>query len=169
MPSIIQSTRCKSTISSLLLSTFTNNHENTKITPKKHFKNPGLRGFGCAARPEVTVPAVIRSSADWESNQTNNRQHKNKHNNVAGSSSSSRKKKNKNKNKNAQQLQSVLMDDPIGSVGVQDLWCGDASAAASVDCVRPLSSGHNNRGKIDLDKLHHREVLFILFYFIFNF
>ncbi|XP_057516206.1 uncharacterized protein LOC130797586 isoform X1 [Amaranthus tricolor] len=141
MPLIIQSTRCKSTISSLLLSTFSN-RENTqnRNNPKKTFKNSALRGFGCTAQPEVTVPAVIRSSADWDDRE------KKKKNGV-----SSKKKKKKN-----QHLQSggVIMEDSIGSVGVQDLWCGDASAAASVDCVRPLSS----RGKIDLDKIHHREL-----------
>ncbi|KAL2934198.1 E3 ubiquitin-protein ligase MBR1 [Bienertia sinuspersici] len=136
MPSIIQSTGCKSTISSLLLSTFTN-HENphNKNNARKSFKNSSLRGFGCTAQPEVTVPAVIRSSADWEEKEKKKKKKKNG------------KKKNKKIN---QQFQGVLMDEQIG---VQDLWCGEASAAASVDCVRPVSG----RGKIDLDKLHQRE------------
>lgn len=147
MSSIIQSTRCKSTISSLLLSTFTN-HENTrnKNYPKKTLKSSTLRGFGCTAQPRVTVPAVIRSSADWEENEMKQK----KKNKNGGNSNSTKKKKKK-----SQQLQSVIMEESFGSVGVQDLWCGDASAAASVDCVRPVVSG--GRGKIDLDKIHHRE------------
>ncbi|XP_021727569.1 uncharacterized protein LOC110694703 [Chenopodium quinoa] len=150
MPSIIQSTRCKSSISSLLLSTFSTNHETSKFTPKTR----SLRGFGCAARPEVTVPGVIRSSADWETSRQNKSDNKNKNNNNCNNNNDSKKKKKKNgKKKNVQQLQGALMEDPIG---VQDLWCGDASAAASVDCVRPLSNNFN-RGKIDLDKLQHRE------------
>lgn len=86
---------------------------------------------------------------------------KNKNNNGSGSgtgtgsgSSCSKKKKKKNKN----ELQGgVLMEETIGCS--QDLWCGDASAADSVDCVRPLPPPPPppNRGKIDLDKLTHRE------------
>lgn len=126
IPSIIQSTRCKSNISSLLLSTFTSTNENTATNKKK---NSTFRGMGCAASAQVSVPEVIRTSANWEGKKGRRKKHK--------------------KNKGSNQ------DVP------SDVWCGPgigftSDAAASVDCVvsrRPVSG----RGKIDGDKINHRE------------
>ncbi|KAK9684237.1 hypothetical protein RND81_10G195800 [Saponaria officinalis] len=140
----MQSTRSKSAISSLLLSTFsTNNHENPRKTDnrdknsgsKKYAKGSALLGFGCRAEQEVSVPGVIRTSANWAENGEKSKKKK--------KSTTTKKKKQK------QHLQGVLMMEE--SV-VQDLWCGvDLTAVASVDCVQPLPF----RNKIDLDQLHH--------------
>ncbi|KAK2439597.1 RING/U-box superfamily protein [Trifolium repens] len=69
---IIQSTRCKATISSLLLSTFSNettSQQPTNNNKKINFSSAAatIRGLGCtaAASHQVSVPAVIRASADW--------------------------------------------------------------------------------------------------------
>ncbi|GAB4861010.1 hypothetical protein Ancab_036171 [Ancistrocladus abbreviatus] len=160
IPSIIQSTRCKSTISSLLLSTFTNtqnknssNNGSNSENRKKGSRNSGLRGFGCTANPEVTVPAAIRTSAEWGEEKREKR-------NKKGGKSKERRKK-------GHQLSGGMeVGNQNESVGASDVWCGpgiggfhfasDVAAAASVDCVvstRPLSG----RGKIDIDKVHHRE------------
>ncbi|XP_023519760.1 uncharacterized protein LOC111783108 isoform X1 [Cucurbita pepo subsp. pepo] len=161
IPSIIQSTRCKSTISSLLLSTFSNNSTTAAneclpssiatIRKKNNFSSATFRGLGCtnAASQQVSVPAVIRTSADWEKKKT-------------------RKKKQKNsKNKTHQGIVDASHFHPNSSINsascldAQDVWCGPgiefaADAAASVDCVvaRRHASG---RGKIDLEKINQRE------------
>ncbi|KAK3019102.1 hypothetical protein RJ639_002712 [Escallonia herrerae] len=151
IPSIIQSTRCKSTISSLLLSTFTPTTSTTDepITTSKK-KNPTsakFRGLGCAAPPQVSVPAVIRTSASWEEKKGR------------------RKKKNKGGPGQGGLAMGAPTDNPpmvssSSCVVVPDVWCGPGigftTDAASVDCVvsrRPVSG----RGKIDGDKINHRE------------
>ncbi|KAL6178185.1 hypothetical protein ACLB2K_049704 [Fragaria x ananassa] len=160
-PSILQSTRCKSTISSLLLSSFTTTNEfsssSSSLTNKKKTNFPSsakFRGLGCtaSASQQVSVPAVIRSSADWE-----------------GGKKVKKKKNKKNvrsEYKDKSQNQGGV--DGLNSVACmdfQDAWCGpgigfSAETAGSVDCVvaRRNVSG---RGKIDGDHIrmnsHHRE------------
>ncbi|GFZ12235.1 RING/U-box superfamily protein [Actinidia rufa] len=56
MPSIPQFTGCKSSISSLLLS-----NPITATPKKKNFASGSFRGLGCAASPQVSVPAAIRT------------------------------------------------------------------------------------------------------------
>ncbi|KAG5014805.1 hypothetical protein AAZX31_08G048300 [Glycine max] len=161
IPSIIQSTRCKSTISSLLLSTFSNNTSSNNDTPttfnatahskkKSNFSASTFRGLGCTAgaSQQVSVPAVIRSSADWQGKKTRKKKHKR-------SSSSS-----KNKTFHG----GVLEGSNPECVDFQDVWCGpgigfstDAAAAASVDCVVARKNVSSARGKIDVDKITHRE------------
>ena len=101
------------------------------------------------------MPAIIRSSAQWDDERESSKKDKKK------------KKKVKKKGKQIQGGLNLMRDE---SIGVHDLWCGPgigSDAADSVDCVvsataRPLSG----RGKIDVDKLHHREVFYILLKFL---
>ncbi|GAB4845254.1 hypothetical protein Ancab_038664 [Ancistrocladus abbreviatus] len=161
IPSIIQSTRRKSTVSSLLLSTFSNtqtksyaNGSKSNDNRKKGSKHSGLRGFGCKAHPEVTVPAVIRMSAEWGEEKREMR-------NKKGGRSRERRKKGHQHNDGLIEGRSQN-----GSVGAQHVRCGPGiggfhhatDAAAPVDFVvstRPLSG----RGKIDIDKVHRREIM----------
>lgn len=161
IPSIIQSTRCKSTISSLLLSSFSNNSTSganeslpsSIITHRKknNFSSATFRGLGCtaSASQQVSVPAVIRTSADWEKKKTR------------------KKKQTNSKNKTQQGIVDGLHFHPNSSfnsascLDAQDVWCGpgigfSADTADSVDCVvaRRNVSG---RGKIDLEKMGSRE------------
>ncbi|KAI9096727.1 hypothetical protein K1719_025906 [Acacia pycnantha] len=92
IPSIIEFTHCKSTISSLLLSTFSNNSTNESIPSnginvagggRSKKKNNFLaaatfRGLGCTAGAshQVSVPAVIRTSADWQGKKARKKKHK---------------------------------------------------------------------------------------------
>ena len=94
------------------------------------------------------MPAVIRSSADWQGKKTRKKKHKR-------SSSSS-----KNKTFHG----GVLEGSNPECVDFQDVWCGpgigfstDAAAAASVDCVVARKNVSSARGKIDVDKITHRE------------
>ncbi|KAK9278501.1 hypothetical protein L1049_028067 [Liquidambar formosana] len=174
IPSLIQSTRCKSSISSLLFSTFSTNTTTTTTTTnddtdttannsnkKKNFTTSTFRGLGCAAPPQVSVPAVIRTSADWQEKKV-------------------RKKKQKKKSKTHQyQHQAVAMEGNTAtnpppppppppaaaaaassSSAPSDVWCGPgigfSAADASVDCVvsRRNVSG---RGKVDGEKVNPRE------------
>ncbi|KAI4347215.1 hypothetical protein L6164_008047 [Bauhinia variegata] len=159
IPSIIQSTRCKSTISSLLLSTLSNNSTNETMPgnvnggghnhkKKNNFSAASFRGLGCTAgaSQQVSVPALIRTSADWQGKKA-------------------RKKKHKRSNANGSKtVQGVLDGSNSGSanfVDFQDVWCGpgigfSADAAASVDCVVARKNA-SNRGKIDAEKISHRE------------
>lgn len=146
----------KSTISSIL-STFSPNSDDP---PKKKYSR--FRGLGCAAPAQVSVPAMIRTSANWEGKKV-------------------RKKKMK-KNKNCVSDDVVVdgvVDNAPATVPVQipasclvvpDVWCGPgiglSTDAASVDCVvsrRPVGS---SRGKVDIDKINVREVCFL---FLFKF
>lgn len=148
IPSIIQSSRCKSTLSSLIISNPTENNTHKK----KNFTSATFRGLGCAASPQVSVPAVIKTSASWDA----------------------KKVKKKKKQRSLQQkkingpFQTVAMihGNSIGSSSTclvdPDVWCGPGigfgtDAAAPVDCVvsrRPVSG----RGKVDGIKMNHREV-----------
>lgn len=163
--STIQSTNCKSTISSFL-STFSNatsnetTHSNANNNRNKKNSNfsaaSTLRGLGCtagAASQEVSVPAVIRSSADWQGKKNRKKKHR--------------------KNKNKSVVVGVVDDVPFN-----DVWCApgigfstDAAVAVaeSVDCVvarKNLSS----RGKLDRERITHREVFsyfYLIFYYLF--
>ncbi|XWS50769.1 hypothetical protein CRYUN_Cryun12cG0116200 [Craigia yunnanensis] len=156
IPSVIQSTRSKSSISSLLLSTFssTNNETTTTLQPSTNSKkkaNPfsqsTLRGLGCtaSASQQVLVPAMIRISADWKA------------------------KKVKKKKKTQQQEQEKKKKKKKSSklVGIEnnnsnkDVWCGpgigfSADAVGSVDCV-VARKNVPARGKIDVEKINQRE------------
>ncbi|KAF8399071.1 hypothetical protein HHK36_014937 [Tetracentron sinense] len=137
IPSLIQSTRCKSTISSLFLSTFSTtmntNGDGSNVSTmlknkKKNFSYATFRGLGCATSSQVSAPAVIRSSADWKAKKV-------------------RKKKQRKKN-------------PTPAVVVPDVWCTPGLAFAAdadmVDCVvsrRPVAG----RGRVDGERMNHRE------------
>jgi hypothetical protein len=157
---IIQSTRCKATISSLLLSTFSNettSQQPTNNNKKINFSSAAatIRGLGCtaAASHQVSVPAVIRASADWPHQGNKTR----------------KKKKNKRNNKNISSSNDG--SSSATCVDFQDVWCGpgigfSTDAAASVDCVvSKKNSSSTSRAKIDLDKITHRGVI-ILFFFV---
>ncbi|KAJ9535422.1 hypothetical protein OSB04_un001465, partial [Centaurea solstitialis] len=151
----------KSTISSLLstftpTTTTTTDESNSKNTKNKKYLR--FRGLGCTAPAQVSVPAMIRTSASWEGKKV-------------------RKKKNKN-NKNFGNEVNGDIGLVVASGGnnttspapapasssaclvVPDVWCGPgigfSTDAASVDCVvsrRPVSG----RGKVDVEKINLRE------------
>lgn len=162
----IQSTRSKFTISSIL-STVNPAADDSPIsdttTKKKYFTSTRFRGLGCTAPAQVSVPTMIRTSANWEGKKV-------------------RKKKPK-KNKNCVSSSNEVGGDGVGLVlpttnnslppppppaiassssclVVPDVWCGPgiglSTDAASVDCVvsRRVVSG---RGKVDGEKINLRE------------
>ncbi|CAJ2675989.1 unnamed protein product [Trifolium pratense] len=149
---IIQSTRCKSTISSLLLSTFTNETTTSQQPNNKkiNFSSAAatIRGLGCTAgaSQQVSVPEVIRASADWPHQVNKTR----------------KKKKNKRNNKNSSSNDG---SSSATCVDFQDVWCGpgigfSADAAASVDCVvSKKNASSTSRAKIDVDKITHRGIM----------
>ncbi|KAF7819915.1 E3 ubiquitin-protein ligase MBR2 isoform X1 [Senna tora] len=167
--SIIQSTRCKSTISSLLLSTFSNNnasgeaaHRGGRHKKKNNFSAASFRGLGCTAgaSQQVSVPAVIRTSADWQGKKARKKKHK---------------RSSGNGKKTTTTCTGVLDDDgggpthasgstPTNRVDFQDVWCGPGigfsadAVAASVDCVVARRNA-SSRGKIDVERMNHRERL----------
>ncbi|CAL0322244.1 unnamed protein product [Lupinus luteus] len=143
--SLIQSTRCKSTISSILLSTFSNNNTSSETKHKKktsnnnnknsNFSATTLRSLGCkaSATKHVSVPAVIRPSADWQEKKK------------------SRKKKQRRNSSN----------DSSSSAAATcvDVWCGpgigfsvDATVASSVERKNVSSTGN-----LDVEMITHRE------------
>ncbi|XP_057952557.1 uncharacterized protein LOC131146788 [Malania oleifera] len=165
IPSIVQSTRCKSSISSLLLSPFSNTIPNenppnthnssnnngsinsTSGSKKKNFSSASFRGLGCAASAQASLPEVIRTKADWQAKKARKKKQR------------SLERKRVNSSKTHDQA-APMADNPSSSVVVPDIWCapgiGFAADAPSVDCVesrRPVSG----RGKIDGDKMNPRE------------
>ncbi|XP_047328148.1 uncharacterized protein LOC124931669 [Impatiens glandulifera] len=126
---ITQSVRCKQTISSLLLSSSpptindcTIPSSITNYPKKKNFTTASWRGLGCAASSQVSVPAVIRTSADWEAKKVKKKK--------------VRKRSNNNSNNNSSH-QPPASNPP--SIAMDELWCGpgigfNSDSAASVDC-----------------------------------
>ncbi|KAM1129652.1 hypothetical protein ACFX13_040130 [Malus domestica] len=152
----LQSTRCKSTISSLLLSSFTtsttNNNEAlpTSLTIKKktNFPSSSFRGLGCAASAsqQVSVPEEIRNSADWKGKKVKKKKEKKS---AAAKGSASNEK---NEYRDVGDGGPTIGINSATCVDFQDVWCGPGigfspETAGSVDCVvaRRNVSG---RGKI---------------------
>lgn len=155
-PEVVHSTRSKSTISAMLLAPFSptspTHDPPTALTPKK--KNfTTFRGLGCAAPPQVSVPAVIRTSADWDSKKVKKKKLRSKKSKALNSAVPGI-----NSNSNGLNSSSALSSS---CVAVPDVWCGPGigltTDAASVDCVvsrRPVTG----RGRIDSDRVPSREV-----------
>ncbi|KAK1372014.1 putative A-agglutinin anchorage subunit-like [Heracleum sosnowskyi] len=146
MPSTIQSTRCKATISPVILSNPTENN-----TPKKkNFSSATFRGLGCAASAQVSVPGVIKTSADWDAKKVKKKKQR-----------SLQEKKSTGPFKGVAMVHGNSLVTSSSCVVDPDVWCGPgigfgSDAAASVDCVvsrRPVSG----RGKVDGVKMNHRE------------
>ncbi|KAL6010810.1 hypothetical protein ACLOJK_001252 [Asimina triloba] len=117
---------CKSSISSLFLSTFS-----PSASKKKIFTSATFRGMGCASHAEVSAPAtaVVRSSADWQTKKV-------------------RKKKQKRKK------QQSAAAGP--SVVVPDVWCspgiGFVADDPAVDCVVARRAAAGPRGRQDAER-----------------
>ncbi|MED6109907.1 hypothetical protein PIB30_037903 [Stylosanthes scabra] len=147
VPSMIQNTSCKSTISSLILSSFSN-----ETTANKNNKSITFRGLGCtaasASSQQVSVPAVIRSSADWH--------HPN---------NSSRKNKKCSRRNTEKSTITCHHKHAASSSSFQDVWCGPGigfssdHASASVDCVvaRKNASASSRRNLDAVERPTHRE------------
>lgn len=102
------------------------------------------------------MPAVIRSSADWQGKKTRKKKHKR----------SNRSSKNKT-------FHGGVLEGSIPEcVDFQDVWCGPGigfstdAAAASVECV-VARKNVSARGKLDVveDRVTHREVLYFSGFF----
>ncbi|KAK4409570.1 hypothetical protein Sango_0030000 [Sesamum angolense] len=140
------SSRSKPTISSILLSSGPINETNSK---KKNFSSTTFRGLGCTASSQVSVPAVIRTSANWEAKKLKKKRLKTKKsgndklpmNNSSAAAIS---------NSNPSPQSSISLALSSRCVGVPDVWCGPGMGlttdAASVDCV---VSRRPPRGKVD--------------------
>ncbi|XP_057770533.1 E3 ubiquitin-protein ligase RDUF2-like [Salvia miltiorrhiza] len=139
------SNRPKTTISSILLSSSPTSDAAYK---KKNFSSATFRGLGCAASSQVSVPAVIRTSANWEAKKLKKKRLKTKKSGndqqplIHGSSAAN------------PPLQSPSLSLALSSscVGAPDVWCGAgmglSTDAASVDCV---VSRRPSRGKVDVN------------------
>ncbi|KAJ0429899.1 hypothetical protein HanHA300_Chr17g0662731 [Helianthus annuus] len=169
-PDPIQPTRPKSTISSIL-STFSPTTEDPPTpdntnTKKKLFTATRFRGLGCTAPAQVSVPAMIRTSANWEGKKVRKKKMKKNKNSASASddiggleiSASG----NNNNNSNPVMVGSSSSSSSSCLVG-PDVWCGPgiglSTDAANVDCVvsrRPVVV--SARGKVDIDKVNVREI-----------
>ncbi|XP_022725235.1 uncharacterized protein LOC111281807 [Durio zibethinus] len=180
IPSAIQSTRSKSSISSLFLSTFSSTNNETTTTTLKPTKNnkkkanpfsqSTLRGLGCtaSASQQVSVPAMIRTSPDWEAKKvkkkkkTQQQEQEKKKNKKQSSKLVGNENNNSNKMHHQQGV--VLNEGSANNIScgvIHDVWCGpgigfSADAVGSVDCV-VARRNVPARGKIDVEKANHRE------------
>ncbi|KAJ4826518.1 hypothetical protein Tsubulata_023960 [Turnera subulata] len=157
-----------STISSLFLSHFSPPTTLPDPSPTTKKKGAAFRGLGCTAgaAQQVSVPAVIRSSAEWEGKRvkkkkgSTQKQKKKKESLKYCSESSVGESSNGNGNSasNGNGNGDCSVGSNVGSCGMvmQDVWCGPGiglssdAVVGSVDCVvaarRNVSNG---RGKID--------------------
>jgi hypothetical protein len=167
IPSIIQSTRCKSTISSFLLSTFSSTTTTNETTPaanssnkkKNNFASAKFRGLGCtaSASQQVSVPAMIRGSADWESKKSRKKKKKTKIKNFNNNHTN-------NKDRESNKTHHGGVGDGSNSLNcmdAQDVWCGPGIGFSAEDCVVARRNASSGRGKIDGEKMSHREVPFL--------
>ncbi|CAA2980445.1 E3 ubiquitin- ligase MBR2-like [Olea europaea subsp. europaea] len=165
-------TRSKFTISSLLSSsssTYTTTSDNlisttTAITTskKKNFTSSTFRGLGCAASSQVSVPAVIRTSANWDSEKLKKKKMKSKKTKLPSNINSAAVTVTNNNINNANPSTQSSLSLALSSscVGVPDVWCGPGigvtTDAASVDCVVSRRPPVSTRGKVDgVDKINH--------------
>ncbi|PKI60020.1 hypothetical protein CRG98_019608, partial [Punica granatum] len=144
----------KLTISSVLLNP--SDPTSSAATKKTHFSPAAkFRGLGCtaASSQQVSVPAVIRSSADWERRKAKKKQKK------------GFLQKSRAKNQGLLTDGSNFSCNSSGScVVAEDAWCGPGIgfSAADADCVvvvgrRNVAAVAASRGKIDAERLGPRE------------
>ncbi|CAL9215398.1 unnamed protein product [Arabidopsis halleri] len=138
---------CNSAMSSFFLLPTSSSNETTR---KKPYQTSSFRGMGCtaaAAAQEVSVPSVIRSSADWDARIRKDKKKKHK------------KKKNKGSYEDGsiRILNEARDVDSGGCVANPDVWCGpglgfstDAVVDRSVDPPRRKNIPSSRR-KIDVD------------------
>ncbi|KAK9065271.1 hypothetical protein SSX86_016654 [Deinandra increscens subsp. villosa] len=148
----IQSTRSKSTISSIL-STFTPTTDDTN-TKKNYFTSTRFRGLGCTAPAQVSVPAMIRTSANWEGKKVRKKKMKKNKNCISSSDGD-------------EVVSATPAPAPVSSSAsclvAPEVWCGPgiglSTDAASVDCVvarRPVVV--SGRGAaVESEKINIRE------------
>ncbi|XP_031254161.1 E3 ubiquitin-protein ligase MBR1 [Pistacia vera] len=180
-----QSTRSKSTISSLFHSA---NNTNTSKKKLNNFTQSTFRGFGCtaAASQQVSLPAVIRTSADWDGKKVKKKKQKNVNKNSTTTSSNNAFTIGSYSNKGSSSGGGGDGDDGGGGGGggggsnvnsnivnnsnggncmvIQDVWCGPGigfsgadAVVGSVDCVVARRNVSSGRGKIDAEKFNQRE------------
>lgn len=120
---------------------------------------------------------MIRTSADWEAKKAKKKKKKKKTQQQQQQEQEKKKEKKKNSklygndNNNSNKMhhqQGVILNEGAAnniSCGViQDVWCGpgigfSSDAVGSVDCVVARRNGPAAaRGKIDVEKVNHREV-----------
>ncbi|EOA38056.1 hypothetical protein CARUB_v10009526mg [Capsella rubella] len=142
---------CNSAVSSFfLLPTSSSSNEPTK---KKPYQTASFRGMGCTAAAtarEVSVPSVIRSSADWDARIRNDKKKKQK--------KKSKTNKGSYEDGSIRILSETTRDvDGGGCVAIPDVWCGPGigfSTDAVVDrSVHPprRRTLPSSRRKIDVD------------------
>ncbi|KAL2461674.1 RING/U-box superfamily protein [Abeliophyllum distichum] len=161
-------TRSKFTISSLLSSSPTTNDNlinTTAITSskKKNFTSSTFRGLGCAASSQVSVPAVIRTSANWDTEKVKKKKKSKKSRLPSNNNSAAVTVTNNsinNVNPSSQSPLSLALSSSC--VGVPDVWCGPGigvtTDAASVDCVVSRRPPVSTRPKVDgVDKINHNQ------------
>lgn len=124
-------------------------NEQSQSYTKKNFASGTFRGMGCKACPQVSVPAVIKTSADLEANKVKKKKGKTINN------------KECNPEAGCSNINGISNNQSSSScVGVHDVWCSPGIGlpfdSAFVDCVvprRPVSG----RRKVDGDNISHRE------------
>ncbi|KAJ6359136.1 hypothetical protein OIU76_000782, partial [Salix suchowensis] len=155
----------KSSKSNTIISSLFHSHFSTTPPDQTKKKGAAFRGLGCTAgaAQQVSVPAVIRSSADWEGKKVKKKKGHPK-----------RKKEslrlfsdhNNNSNNTGNSNGDVNGDGNFANCMVmQDVWCGPGiglsgadAVVGSVDCVVARRNVSIGRGKIDGgEKINQRE------------
>ncbi|KAH8491838.1 hypothetical protein H0E87_021437 [Populus deltoides] len=151
----------KSSKSNTIISSLFHSHFSTTPPDQSKKKGATFRGLGCTAgaAQQVSVPAVIRSSADWEGKKVKKKKGHPK-----------RKKESlklcSDNNNTSNSNGDVNGDGNFANCMVmQDVWCGPGmgfsgadAVVGSVDCVVARRNVSIGRGKIDGgEKINQRE------------
>ncbi|CAI0431754.1 unnamed protein product [Linum tenue] len=148
------------TISSLFISPFSANsteppsvtiaNNNTSVGVKKK-GTAAFRGLGCAAGAarQVSVPAVIRSSAEWDGKKVKKKMKK---------KAQQRRKMSEQQGVSEERSSSDGLNSQGNCMVIQDVWCGPGigfsgdAVVDSVDCVVTRRNLPSARGRIDVEK-----------------
>ncbi|XP_010498176.1 PREDICTED: probable E3 ubiquitin-protein ligase RHG1A [Camelina sativa] len=142
---------CNSAMSSFFLLPASSSSNSNETAKKKPYQTASFRGMGCtaaAAAQQVSVPSVIRSSADWDARIRKDKKKQTKKN---------KSKKNSYEDGSIRILSEARDVVAGGCVSVPDVWCGpglgfstDAVVDRSVDPPRRRNLPSSRR-KIDVD------------------
>lgn len=107
------------------------------------------------------MPAVIRGSADWESKKSRKKKKKTKIKNFNNNNNNTNNKERERESNKTHHGGLGDGSNSLNCMDAQDVWCGPGIGFSAEDCVVARRNASSGRGKIDGEKMSHREVPFL--------
>lgn len=103
------------------------------------------------------MPAVIRGSADWESKKSRKKKKKTKIKNFNNNNNNTNNKERERESNKTHHGGLGDGSNSLNCMDAQDVWCGPGIGFSAEDCVVARRNASSGRGKIDGEKMSHRE------------